>query len=697
MFAHLAPPESVTTETDNEVRQVQDYLKRRKLPIGQKRRAKFDRYVKDMVESWERNTNDLRRELRELNDFLEGNEEPNDFPWGAQSSQIDVRLAAATARTLRANFIRAVFSDSTFVVAEMAPGKKDAKSKQEVREVEAATNWAAHNDCNLVDELKDSVVPIFRDGTAILHGDWERAIERGYDYKVYENAEEFKLDYPDHETAGVSEEKYNEILDTVETYEETLQVEFELDFVSKNEPVFTLCPLAKFVWWPQYTKEVSELDLYGYLYTESASKFNVLSERDFYYSDVVEAVKKTDGTKRNMWDAARDEVEGIHSEGDSKASYSIAKLVVLYDMDEDGIPERYVTYFEMDRKKSLRIERYGMRRNIPNMVPLRFIRRDGRLLGNSLLRDGEYLYREINALHRHRSNIRKLTDSVTLIIPEGLKDHIDLGAEWGTFTPGTTFWVPDNWPADKYPRQLEIHNMGISDRNSADEEGLNGITQGQSGKESSNDPNAPASKTAMLLNRADIRVEDFIDEWKRTIPLIIDLIRTLYFQNKGGKLHYKYRNYGSVTDKEIPLATFADPAIGFSLKGIRPATAPEMEMNKLIAIAATAIKLQFPVMMRPEIVIELWNDYVSASRCESPERLQIQQGEDGTMSMGGQDVKQEDVLREIMAGVMGQGQVAPGKKVPFAPGGKPAPAGGAAPAKPTMAAQTKPQPGAPKA
>ena len=403
--------------------------------------------------------------------------------------------------------------------------------------------------------------------------------------------------------------------------------------------------------------------MYGYGFTLSETRFEENARQGSYYPDAVEAIrKKHSGSDRDAYDRSRDAIEGISDEMDYKASYRMAKLVVLYDLDGDGVPERHTVIWSVEAKRCLRIEKYDLRRNVACMVPFRLVKRPGRWIGVSLLKDTEYLYRILNALHRHRSNVRRLTDTVTLMIPEALKESVDLGAEYATFRPGMTLWLPDNLPPDKYPRQLQLYNLSRN-ADSQDEEGLlnryielrTGISQGASGHESPSDPTAPASKTAMLLQRADIRVEDLVGEWQRSIPAAIELLRTLYFQNRAEAVRYGTRQPGVSDDLSVPPAMFAEPSVIFTLKGVTASTSPERDMNRIATAFAMAQKMQVPLTARPEMVLDFWNDFVVKSRIEAPERYLIRQDAEGNLSMGGQPIQDVGAIQTLL-GQFAQGQ-----------------------------------------
>jgi len=660
MFVHLSIPLSVKAKNDEELGRVSQYFKSSKLNLGEKKLAQLERKVTRGVDEWSDNTGSLQDKLREYSEFLDGKREETDFPFGAgQSSSIDVRYAASQERSLRANMCQRIFGEKDLLVAEMGPGfSRDA----EVNEAEAAVNWIMSHDCNAIDSLRDTFRPCFRDGTALTFAEWERKIEKGLDFVIYENLDQFLADYPDYETAGCSEEKYNEIVNYLSEPDSEVHVEFELDFVSKNGVTVTVFPLAKLIWAPLFGKQVKDLDIYGYSFRQKDSAFNEMVRRDYYIREAADAAKKAKGGESSSWDDHQDEMDGINTRDTDNEGYQLAKLVVRCDLDKDGISEMYSVVWSMDAKKVLRVEHYNIRRNIPNITPWRFLTKDGRLLGDSVLGNGIDLYRELNALHRHRSNVRRITDSVTVIAPDSLKRYWDPFDEKNWFKPGSIIWVPDQLIDEgKGPRQFAIQGTSRTSE-SLDEEQyvmryldlLSGINQGQSGRETAFDPSAPASKTAMLLARSDLRSEDLIDEWKRSISDFVETIRALYYQNSRGTLPYMVRDGKTMSKREIRSELLAEDGIRFTLRAVKQGIDPATEMAKIAALAAAAG--QFGIaMMRPQILIELWNSYVAASRIEVPERFMIKTDQQGQMMLGGQPMGAGPAALPQLIAMMSQG------------------------------------------
>lgn len=658
LYLSLNAPASVALKNEAEVSAVKRYHEAKRLRLGKTKRKKLEQGITRLMDEWEGGTGPLHEKLSELADFFEGKPEDIDFPFGAgQSSNLDTRYCVAQARTLRASFIRAVFGDPIIFTAKNTPG---AKRSKELNDIESAVNWAAFEDTNAAESLKETLIPGFRDGLALVHGEWERRVELGTDYKVYQTAEDFMADYPDAKAAGLSDEEFENAVGYLATFPNEVHVEYETEFVAQNGPRFRCFPLYRFIWAPLFAKEMRDLELYGYHFKQSGLAFDGDAASGYYDEEAVEKARKTSGQEHSLRDddESRDLLDGIDSSGTEDATYQLAKLVFVADLDKDGTPERYSVIWDVDAKCALRIEPYCLRRNVPNIVAFRLSRRNGRFIGDSILKDGLDLYRELNALHRHRSNVRRLTDSVTLMLPMSLKEDADLGAEYAFFKPGMTLWIPDAmFTSGKTPAQLALQNLSRTN-DSMDEEQLvmryldmeSGITQGQSGRETSIDPSAPASKTRMLLARADLRVDDLVAEWANSIPDFVDLLRGLYAANAPSKMAYMARAKGELTEKEVPMEIVADPKIRFALKSSRYESQPETEMNKIMGLMVSALKLQFPAQAKPEMLPALWDDYVVASRTADPDRFLIGH-ESQAGGAGGIPPQLQQALAQLLGGM----------------------------------------------
>lgn len=622
IFFLNAPDNEATAKIKLDVRDADSHNYSTKLALGPRKLKQLENIVKSNYHSWDSAYGKVREELKSLNRLMEGVEQLTDFPFGAESSsQIDLRIPAEKFRSLRANFRRAIFGNSSLVTATLKPGGKlDAAARNKA---EAALNWTIKETCNLSDVLKDSDLPCFRDGTALIYGEFIKEVERGVDCKVYTDINEFQSDYADAKTAGCTDDEYQEILDILldPVGNAEVRIEYELDFISRNGPQYTLFPLINFIHFPFYVDSVGDLTIYGYTFKEGRNKFLEKRKRNYYYAETVDDIadKFNSTTYEDEWDTERDNVEGISS--DYKDAYKFARLIVKADLDNDRRTENYIVTYWPEKEKVIRVERYRVRRNVPCITAFKFIGRDNRLAGISLLKDGKDLFGEINAMHRHRSNRRRLTDSVTIIAPDSMKDA--LGDNY-QFTPGGIIWTPDElFKAGFLPRQFQLQS--ISDDSTRDEslairflEGLMGPSMGMSGQEDPGDPSAPGNKTAMLLQQANYRVADYVDEWKRSIPILMALHTALLYQNSSSKINFR-NMFGD--EDVIDSAMLVSDFVKWSLNSNGIPFSPEAEMQKILRVFQGVAGMGgIPFKIDPKTLLQISNDYIIASRIPGWER-----------------------------------------------------------------------------
>jgi hypothetical protein len=621
----LKPPVSIQKKDESASLTV----RARRLSLDDAKRAQIEGEIKRIVDAWKTGTSHLHERLRQVNDHLEGVTEDVTFPWSGASS-VTVGLAAGMGRTLHAVFDRAVFPDQR----PFAVKAKDNADKEKRNKLEAAVNWLAQEHNNLVDELRDMPWKIWRDGTAPIMGEWERKVEKACDYKVYQTPESFKQDYPDAETAGIPQKKFDEVLEYLSMLDASVSVEYVYDAVVRDAPRFTGFPLARLVWYPLSSEGLEECVLYGRQLLETVTEAKIKVKRGQYDEEPTkQAIAQATGNgESDSWGLSRESIEGISRANEDVKRLEAYKLVVKMDLDNDDIPEKYSLTYEHRSGKILRIERYRLRKNIDNLVVFRFTRRDGRMLGKSMVDDGLDQFRMIDNLHRHRQNVRAITDCPAFLCPESLKEQVDFGGDDGMVKPGVTYYINDAFMGNgKAPRQLEIMDPSKTGE-SIDEENMLvrylefrlGPSQGLSGQESNIDPSAPATKTIAQLKQANMRIDDFIREWKRSVPAILELHNALYYQYGLDKMSYgDIGDDGDIQFDDVERDLFALDNTGFILKHSEIALSPEFEMEKVMGLASIAAQSPIILQARPQIALELWNDLVDASRRADPARFKV--------------------------------------------------------------------------
>lgn len=599
-----------------------------KSPLAPEKLAELELQTKKTLEASARHTQPLRSRLRELNDFLEGVAQDVQEPF-PDASNTDVRLAMGAARTMRAQMVRALVGDPERV---FVASTGDNSERENANKVEASFNWKAAHDNGLVDAIKDGIIPTFRDGLAFLHGSWEKKVEQVYDYRTYLTAEDFAVDYPTPESAGLSEEKYADLIHQLLEPDNILEVCFEHKQVTRNDAKFSIVPLARFYWWPLSIKQLDQAELYAVRMDESEATMRRKIKQKEYREDagkeVLAAGAKRDGMNANAWETSRDYIEGLSRSGGDvqRKDYENYLVVLNVDADGDDVPEKYLGVFNLEAGKFLSFDRYRLRKNRDFLVPLRFHSRDDRLLGHSLLYDGLDIWQEINDLHRHRNNARLITDAPGFKAEEGIKEDVE--DELANWRPGVVVWVPDG--KMNSVTQFALENRSNT-QNSVDEEGslraygefVVGPTQGLSGQETQEDPNAPATKHLSKIRQAGFRIDDYLEEYKRAFPAVGRLGLDLYYQYGQRDIEYQAKNptTGKLENQKVERALFGSDALTIALNGRSVIMSPEFEMERVMALRQGLTPEV--LMLNPAIPGELWNRFIDAARVSDPEKLKV--------------------------------------------------------------------------
>jgi len=165
-----------------------------------------------------------------------------------------------------------------------------------------------------------------------------------------------------------------------------LKVTFNYDFVKYDGPEYEIIPLAKFVFWPTYAPNISRLDLYGRAYQYSMGDLLIDAKRGkLYQAKVDDLAAKSVGMSVDEWQRSRDFAEGVMPVEAADRAVELMDLAYKYDLDGDGIPEKYLVTFAPEHGILLAAERYPIRRNVDFCVAFGFLHRDGRFLRPSLL------------------------------------------------------------------------------------------------------------------------------------------------------------------------------------------------------------------------------------------------------------------------------------------------------------------------
>ena len=638
------PPLDIQKSEAKAAERLDKFIKSRLKRLSADQVESIEKKLDKWYKAWHDQTRPQRDKLKRWGDLLEGVVQDSNFPFEG-ASNITLHYAAGMVRTFRASFNKTAYQDEELFfpifspVAPLPPaptqqgpdGQQTAAPQAQdpgappppelVQVLEAGFNHSFSRLCNGIATLKEGTVPVVRDGTLVVSGRWRRETQRCFDQRTYRSYGDFVKDYPDAKTAGMTEEDYADARDFFLAGDDAddppeMVANFYYDFVKFDKPEYRVGPWAKFVRYPTFARELDSCQFHGYETSESRDALKLLKKRGIIYDAGLEKVlKHNNESKIDGWDKQLGFVEGIIPDQDTKRrAIKYVDGVCMMDMDGDGVPEKYEIWYAPEEKALLRMTPYRLRKNIDCHVVFRLVRRENRLDGVSLIGDCEDLFNQIDVLVRHRNNVRIMTTSPVFIAKASLKDELDLGKAENVFRPGLTFWVDD---LDRSIKQLQIQDLS-STGDSMDEQMMYGRhielvfgpTQGQAGQSYNDDKRASGKKTIALLNQANSRIDDYMDEFFLSAPKLAELHAALLFQYSAEPEFRAIKDGKAIS---FPVALLAHPNLSWGIKRRSIQLTPEFAMQRLGGLQALYTNLRELLANGDPIAMELWNRQVIAS------------------------------------------------------------------------------------
>ncbi len=591
----LGNPPSDLIESNEQVEETGKRFKRRVIDLNQEDREELEGQLDHIIQDWMDSRSGLEDQLRARNDLFEGVTEQTDFPWPG-ASNVHIPLAKIKAREIAATVNRSTMRPVPFLNTRYAgPASLYDESKSFVRDLENFLEDKIKNDTNVHQTLKDSIFPIFRDGTCPVQFIWETNYEMVTDWKLYDDPTEFEKDYPDAEAAGISGKEYRRIIELLGSGGK-YEAEYEYLVPTYDGPKGYLVPLIDFVHWPTFVPRIADMACHGksMWYTDYQLKEKVRCGM-FDKEDVDEILSMRGEERTDGLTSARDSIDGIsRSGGTAKAQeYRIFELCLLTQLtqaDRDSNTSRkYLIYYHHTKKKVLRVEHYPIRKGKTSYFALRFLKRDNRFLGISLTDDMSDLSMEIDTIHRQRTNSRTITHVPSFKAKFTAKSVFDPSRKEFRFRPGVTFYMSDvNDVA-----QFDIRPVDLS--GSIEDEMLlyqlvdmvTGSSSGLSGQSNPLDPRAPARKQQEMLRQSSNRIDDYVGNLLGDFEDIGQHIIDLYYQFAPDRIsYYATEEDGMIVQKEIDRSKLFDPNVKFKVNGTSVFINPEMEFGRMQEIYA---------------------------------------------------------------------------------------------------------------
>ena len=587
--------------------------------MSKKERDKLSKKLAKELQSYEDNTGTLITNLRRWNDLLEGVLEETDFPWEG-SSNLHIPLVAIHLFTLHSVMARSMLMVEPIWFAKTL----DQNMKDIIPEIEAAITFKSRSDWNIVSALRDVMWTTGRDGLGILQVPYVIDVDHIREVISVESRAEYADEFPDAESAGLTEDEYQTKLEEASkaTAESPVDIPIEYDRIDYRGPKADVVEAADFVIFPATAPELKVSRGYG-KYTELRKEDlkKMVAEKLLWKDEVVSLFeKKADAKdKTNLWRSSRDEIEGISREDNKLADdFGLFDLVYRMDLDKDGIAERYLVLYSLEKKKVLGVRSYEYGRDY--FVLFRMLKRTNRLWGRSIIDMLEDMNHEVDASINFDINSGTIELSPMFKGKKSANKDFDPMADENQMRPGAFFMLDD--PAAF--EQLDISPKSKRESGLRRQEVLQyadllvGPSQLLSGRESPIDPDAPGNKTIALIQQSNMRIEDNINEFRLGLDELGALLVDEAYRFEPDIIRFESPAQKGVIQELKRRRLRGD--IRMVAHGVNATSNPDIECRRAVALHAI-LRKEPMIDQRPQSVREILNRIMLAGRTEGREKI----------------------------------------------------------------------------
>lgn len=253
------------------------------------------------------------------------------------------------------------------------------------------------------------------------------------------------------------------------------------------------------------------------------------------------------------------DIKGADAQNYDKNTYEVYECIYRYDYDGDGYDEKCViTIIDLNGKKMyLRGIMFPYNHNKIYYVPYRispvknFVYGEG--MAEMLMNTSEF----IDKFWNQSIDTGTLLNAPAFEVEEGSGFDPTL-KKWG---PAVIWWVKRAGTI----KQLNTHQVTRElteyiDRANRNADLDSGVSDYSSGKESAQDPNAPASKALMLLQESNMQIQEFIDNLHSSNTESVFIISELFKQYKKDSNEFYPKENRNKETKQISMEDIEIPS-----------------------------------------------------------------------------------------------------------------------------------------
>ena len=489
----------------------------------------------------ERQDLDLEEEWQENQDQYDGILATKVYP-SDKSSNFNFPITADAVDTLFAQTERGIFFNTPIIGVEPAPFEAHTEEPGiDVEISEKKEQFIDFKSTNDVPVKSGSELGRFQSclhGNGFMRLSWLYKTEPQYDeetYKGLEHLERFKKNYPDWEDDKEMKKRVAKL-----EKDKTVNVEVEYDAIVHNDPIPESVDINDFLIHPM-VKDLQSAHFLAERQSITGDEIIMEVENKFFREECLKEIKGTD--------------PGFQGEDDETTSnkfhntdFEIFRVSFKHSFDPKKPQKRYLAIVLYDKEKSskrclLQMFYYPWWHNRWDYIHIYISpkRKKG------LYRDGLALaLRDPQALANISLDVM-VDSAIAEVVPswlarKGAKKQVGGELAKGHYA-GVVYYL-ENTDTDLKKMEVGGRNIQFMEHILSTAEGMgqrrSGISGGQSGRETPQDPNAPGNKTLALLQQAGIRIAPMLDRMQESLfrEFAYQLIQ-LYYQFKPNGEQYR--------------------------------------------------------------------------------------------------------------------------------------------------------------
>jgi hypothetical protein len=560
------------------------------LELTDAQRKRLTTWLKASLDGWQRDTAELHQNLLDDNDLVEGVVPETSFPWDG-ASNVHAPITEMYMEIFESVEKRSILGADLIWYAET----DDEDLKDVTADVEDALNFKARNDWNICRSIEQVFPTTNRDGLGLLEITWCEEYEKTHDIVLITSPDEFIQEFPDPESAGVTDEEYKRWAQQslAATDEEPMEIpitfEKEVYRGCKGEVV----ELINFVTIPATAPSIRHESCRGYgkRFTMRKETLRQKAKDGVLYKDAVERLIKSQQNDSGATDylRAQDEIEGL--ERTNKDAFELFSLTIKGKLDGENDEEgerKFMVLYSLKKNELIQCMEYPYR--VDHYAEFRIDSRTNRLIGRSIPRKVRDLNDEIDTQHNQRINIRTISSVPSFKAQKTKKDVFDPEAEENKWRPGVVFWLDDFDTFEQFKVQPTDMGESLSEENNdlkILDMYLGSAAALLSGGTAPGDPSAPGNKTAIMIQQSNLRMDDPLSELREGVNQVGDICLSHTYQFDRPLIDFqKERDTINGVDRETRTIhkKYLRRGIRMKMKGVTVVNNPDSEMQKMFQL-----------------------------------------------------------------------------------------------------------------